>query len=279
MGAAHQPRQGDDQGRRRRVLDAARSDEREARLRVVLHVLYVIFNEGYTATSGPSLQRRDLADGGDPADAPRAPAAARRRRGRRAARADAPDRVPSGRAHGTRRRADPAGRAGPLALARRPDPRGHGADRRHAPARHARPLPAPGGDRGRPRRGAVAPRRPTGRRCSPCTSSSSAWRRTRWSRSTAPSRSRWSTARRAGLDLLATLDDDERLAGHHRLASVRAHLLELAGDTPPLARTSSWPHGRRRARPSSVISSGARRAHPAGKAARATACYRDATVK
>ena len=36
---------------------------------------------------------------------------------------------------------------------------------------------------------------------------------------------------RAGLALLATLDDDERLAGHHRLLSVRAHLLEKAGDT------------------------------------------------
>jgi RNA polymerase sigma factor (sigma-70 family) len=35
---------------------------------------------------------------------------------------------------------------------------------------------------------------------------------------------------RAGLDLLATLDDDGRLAGHHRLDAVRAHLLELAGD-------------------------------------------------
>jgi RNA polymerase sigma factor (sigma-70 family) len=34
----------------------------------------------------------------------------------------------------------------------------------------------------------------------------------------------------AGLDLLATLDGDERLAGHHRLDAVRAHLLELAGD-------------------------------------------------
>jgi RNA polymerase sigma factor (sigma-70 family) len=35
---------------------------------------------------------------------------------------------------------------------------------------------------------------------------------------------------RAGLDLLATLDGDERVAGHHRLAAVRAHLLEMAGD-------------------------------------------------
>ena len=34
----------------------------------------------------------------------------------------------------------------------------------------------------------------------------------------------------AGLDLLATLDGDERLAEHHRLAAVRAHLLELAGE-------------------------------------------------
>jgi RNA polymerase sigma factor (sigma-70 family) len=35
---------------------------------------------------------------------------------------------------------------------------------------------------------------------------------------------------RAGLDLLAGLDDDDRVAGHHRLAAARAHLLELAGD-------------------------------------------------
>jgi RNA polymerase sigma factor (sigma-70 family) len=33
----------------------------------------------------------------------------------------------------------------------------------------------------------------------------------------------------AGLDLLAPLDDDERLSGHHRLDAVRAHLLERAG--------------------------------------------------
>ncbi|GIH24204.1 RNA polymerase sigma24 factor [Acrocarpospora phusangensis] len=36
----------------------------------------------------------------------------------------------------------------------------------------------------------------------------------------------------AGLDLLATLDGDGRVNRHHRLAAVRAHLLEMAGDLP-----------------------------------------------
>jgi len=38
-----------------------RPDQWEERLPAVLHTLYLIFNEGHTATSGPSLQRRDLA--------------------------------------------------------------------------------------------------------------------------------------------------------------------------------------------------------------------------
>ena len=42
---------------------------------------------------------------------------------------------------------------------------------------------------------------------------------------------------RAGLDLLSTLDDDQRVAEHHRLDAVRAHLLEMAGDAAA-ARTS-----------------------------------------
>ncbi|MGW6944543.1 RNA polymerase sigma factor [Streptomyces xanthophaeus] len=37
---------------------------------------------------------------------------------------------------------------------------------------------------------------------------------------------------RPALELLAALDEDERIAGHHRLEAVRAHLLERAGDMP-----------------------------------------------
>jgi predicted RNA polymerase sigma factor len=36
----------------------------------------------------------------------------------------------------------------------------------------------------------------------------------------------------AALDLLSTLDGDERIRRHHRLHAVRAHLLEKAADLP-----------------------------------------------
>jgi predicted RNA polymerase sigma factor len=48
----------------------------------------------------------------------------------------------------------------------------------------------------------------------------------------------------AGLDLLATLESDDHLAGHHRLDAVRAHLLEMAGDHP--AARSSYEMAARR---------------------------------
>ena len=81
---------------------------------VVLHVLYLVFNEGYTTSAGDDLQRTDLTDRGDPPRPHAARAAARRRRGRRAARADAAHRRPP---RASAPRADgalvPARRAGP----------------------------------------------------------------------------------------------------------------------------------------------------------------------
>jgi RNA polymerase sigma factor (sigma-70 family) len=41
-------------------FDLPPEPERAERLRVVLQVLYLVFNEGYTTTSGPALQRADL---------------------------------------------------------------------------------------------------------------------------------------------------------------------------------------------------------------------------
>jgi len=49
---------------------------------------------------------------------------------------------------------------------------------------------------------------------------------------------------RAGLDLLGTLESDERITGDHRLHAVRAHLLEMAGD-PVAARHSYLAAARR----------------------------------
>jgi predicted RNA polymerase sigma factor len=56
----------------------------------------------------------------------------------------------------------------------------------------------------------------------------------------------------AGLELVATLDADDRMARHHRLHAVRAHLLEMAGDRDAAAasyrtaarRTTSIPEQR-----------------------------------
>ncbi|MFD9421909.1 MULTISPECIES: RNA polymerase sigma factor [unclassified Streptomyces] len=52
----------------------------------------------------------------------------------------------------------------------------------------------------------------------------------------------------AGLALLATLDSDERIVGHHRLLSVQAHLLEKSGDT-----TGAYEHYRRAAKSTASI--------------------------
>ena len=153
--------------------------EREERLPTVLHVLYLVFNEGYTASSGPSLARGELTARSDSADARSPAAAARRRRGRGSAGADAPDRRAAGSTHDGRRVAGAAGRAGSGSLERRRDRRGRGADHRRAGPRAARALPGAGRDRRRTRRSGEADG-PTGRRSSRSTGCWSGSRPTRW---------------------------------------------------------------------------------------------------
>ena len=146
--------------------------ERAARLTAVLHVLYLIFSEGYVSSAGAMLTRADLAT-----EAIRLTRAVQHllphdpevagllalmllTDARRDART------------GERRRADPARRAGSDAV----EPRRHRgrrrADQRHARARRRRPLPAAGGDRRRCTTRRRGPRTPTGRRSSRSTACS-----------------------------------------------------------------------------------------------------------
>ena len=167
-GAAHQPRQADASRASgvpfRMPTDAASARER---LDAVLHVLYLIFNEGYASSSGAEPAARRPVERGDPADARGARAAAGRRRGGRAARADAADRRAPRRAHRPGRRADPARRAGPHAVgSRRRSPR---ASRSSADALLARSGRRRTSCRRRSPRCTTrrrAPRTPTGRRSS-----------------------------------------------------------------------------------------------------------------
>jgi RNA polymerase sigma factor (sigma-70 family) len=205
-------------------------DERDARLKVVLHVLYVIFNEGYTATAGPSLQRRDLAT----------EAIRLTRLVHRLLPADGEV-------------------AGLLALMLLTEAR-HAA--RTGPDGSLIPLAEQ--DRSLWRNDLIREGTELIAATLPCATLGpyqlQAAIAAVHADAASPEETDWpqvlalfellervapnpiATLNRAvalamvhgphsGLDLLATLDDDERLAGHHRLTSVRAHLLELAGDT------------------------------------------------
>ncbi len=163
--AAHRARQGEDPRRAHPVSGARRAPISPERLDSVLHVIYLVFNEGYSASSGRVADAGRSVGRGDP---PRAAArrAAARARGDRAARADAAARIAARRAHARRRRPDPARRSGPLALEPRADRGGRGAGRARARLAPLRAVHAAGGDRGGARRGADRGRRPTGPRSS-----------------------------------------------------------------------------------------------------------------
>ena len=183
--------------------------ERAERLRVVLHVLYLIFNEGYTRAPARDLQRAELTG-----EAIRLT---------RAVHELLPD---DGEVAGLlalmlltdARRAARTGPDGALVPLAEQD-RGRwdtDVDRRGRRAGHRRRWRAARSARTSCRRRSPpcttrrrAPRTPTGRRSSPSTSCSSASRRTRWSRSTAPSRWRWCDGPRAGLELARDARRDE----------------------------------------------------------------------
>jgi RNA polymerase sigma factor (sigma-70 family) len=199
------------------------------RLRVVLHVLYLIFNEGYTASSGPQLQRAELT-----AEAIRLARTVRRLRpddgeaagllalmlltdARRATRATADGGlVPI--AEQDRSRWDRAGIAEGVALV-------SDALARSAPGPYQ--LQA-----------AIAAVHVEAERAE-----DTDWRQIlilyRLLRRFDPSPMvvlneavalAMVEGPRSGLEQLDQLAADDRVAGHHRLAAVRAHLLEQAGD-------------------------------------------------
>jgi RNA polymerase sigma factor (sigma-70 family) len=203
--------------------------EREARLRVVLQVLYLIFNEGYTATSGDHLHRVELS-----AEAIRLTRLVRRLLpddgevagllalmllldARRPARTDdAGALVPLDEQD--RSRWDAATIAEAVALldaTMAAAPLGPYQVQAAIAAVHAEPPTAEATDW--PQISAlygVLERLAPGPMVT-------------INRAVAVGMAR---GPQAGLDVLAGVADDARVAGHHRLAAVRAHLLERAGD-------------------------------------------------
>ena len=204
--------------------------EREERLDDVMGVLYLIFNEGYTATSGDDWMRPDLCAEGI--------RLARMLAGLAPLEPDvhgllALMELQASRLHA---RTDDEGRPVLLddqdratwdALLIR---RGLASlDRAMALGRPDRALRDPGPDRRLPRPRRAAPRRPTGPR-SP--GGTTCWLRsatTRWSRSTGPWPTAAPTARRPGLAILDAVAGHAALAGSHLVPSVRGDLLERTG--------------------------------------------------
>ena len=204
-------------------------DQLTDRLRVVLHVLYLIFNEGYTASSGPQLQRAELT-----AEAIRLARTVHRLR---------PD---DGEAAGllalmlltdARRATRSTADGGLVPLAEQDRTRWDRARIAEGVAlvsdalAHAAPGPYQ-------LQAAIAAVHVEAERAE-----ETDWRQIlvlyRLLRRFDPSPMvvlneavalAMVDGPRSGLDLLDALAADDRMAGHHRLAAVRAHLLEQAGD-------------------------------------------------
>ncbi|MFI6331834.1 RNA polymerase sigma factor [Micromonospora chersina] len=210
-------------------FDMPSAADRDARLRAVLHVLYLVFNEGYTASSGAELHRAELTG-----EAIRLARELRRL---------LPD---DGEVAGLlalmlltdahrAARTGPGGELVPLAEQDRTRWDRAGIAEGVALVTEALTWSAPGPYQVQAAIAAVHAEAPT--------AADTDWRQIvalyRLLARLAPNPMvtlnqaaavAMVDGPRAGLALLAPLDADERTAGHHRLAAVRAHLLELAGD-------------------------------------------------
>ncbi|MFH8383442.1 RNA polymerase sigma factor [Kitasatospora sp. NPDC018058] len=216
--------------------------EREERLRVVLHVLYLIFNEGYTASSGSELERADLAreairlartvhaqlpeDGGVTGLLALMLLTHARRTARTTATGDLVPLAEQDRTTWDRELLDEGTALAEAALAG-PELGPYQLQAAIA-ATHADAATAEETDWAQVHAlylilERIAP--------NPMVTLNRAVALTELN------------GPQAGLALLAALDGDQRLAGHHRLLSVRAHLLERAGD-----QAGAYEHYRRAAR-------------------------------
>ena len=154
-GPAHLAREADDQGLRRAVPDCRLPRNSPSALRSVLHVLYLMFNEGYASSTGQRAPARRPVRRGDPARHDGASRASGRCRGRGAPRAHAPHRCPTSCADECRGR--PRSRFRTRSEARWDQAKiaeGNGAPGRRDRQGPGRRVPAAGGDRRHPRPGA-----------------------------------------------------------------------------------------------------------------------------
>ena len=200
------------------------------RLPGVLAVVYLLFNEGYSASSGDDVTRLDLSTEAIRAGPGPGRPDARRARGRRPARPDAPPRLPARGPHRRARRPRAARRPGPHAVGPRRDRRG----RRPCSTRRSA-VAGPGRTRSRPRSPPATPRPrpPADDRLAPDRRASTA-SCSGWSRSPVVELNRavavgMADGPDAGLALVDALGRSRGLAGYHLLPATRADLLRRAG--------------------------------------------------